>query len=149
MTSNKQFCTFYLGDLFMGVDVLQVQEVIRYQEMTPVPLAPDTIEGLINLRGQIVTAIDLRRRVGLPEREEDQELPTNIVLTTDDGAPVSLLVDEVGDVLEIDEDLFEMPPENLVESAREMVRGVFKLEDNLMLQIDPVKVMAISGGNDV
>ena len=133
----------------MGVDVLEVQEVIRYQEMTPVPLSASTIEGLINLRGQIVTAIDLRRRIGLPEREENQELPTNIVLNTDDGAPVSLLVDEVGDVLEINQDLFEIPPENLVKKARELVKGVFKLNNNIMLQIDPEKVMAISSGNEI
>jgi len=60
--------TFFVADLFFGVDVLRVQEVLRFQQMTRVPLAPDVIEGLINLRGQIVTAIDMRRRLGLPPR---------------------------------------------------------------------------------
>src|SRR5206468_10604632 len=101
----------YLDGLFFGVDVLTVQEVIRYQEMTRVPLAPPVVRGLINLRGQIVTAIDLRRQLELRERPADQ-LPMNVVVRTDDGA-VSLLVDEIGDVLEVSEKTFERPPETL------------------------------------
>ena len=68
MSEDRQVCTFFLDGLFFGVEVLQVQEVIRYQEMTEVPLAPSVISGLINLRGQIVTAIDLRKRLDLRER---------------------------------------------------------------------------------
>ena len=97
MADERQYCTFYLDGHYFGVDVLKVQEVIRYQEMTRVPLAPPVVRGLINLRGQIVTAIDLRRRLDLPDRPADQ-LPVNVVVQTDDGA-VSLLVDEIGDVL--------------------------------------------------
>jgi purine-binding chemotaxis protein CheW len=104
MIDSKQFCTFFLNGLFFGVEVLKVQEVIRYQEMTGVPLASRTIQGLINLRGQIVTAIDLRRRLELPPRTGDQ-LPMNVVVRTDDGA-VSLLVDEIGEVVEIEHDNF-------------------------------------------
>ena len=81
MTDNKQFATFFLNGLFFGVEVLKVQEVIRYQEMTRVPLAPAMIEGLINLRGQIITAIDLRRRLELPPRAKGQ-LPMNVVVRT-------------------------------------------------------------------
>jgi len=101
--------------------VLKVQEVIRYQGMTRVPLAPAMIQGLINLRGQIVTAIDLRRRLELAPREADQ-LPMNVVVRGDDGA-VSLLVDEIGDVVEIQEDIYERPPETLKGVARELVQG--------------------------
>jgi purine-binding chemotaxis protein CheW len=85
MTDNKQFATFFLNGLFFGVEVLKVQEVIRYQEMTRVPIAPAMIQGLINLRGQIITAIDLRRRLEMPPRAENQ-LPMNVVVRTDDGA---------------------------------------------------------------
>ena len=95
MADEHQFCTFVLGGHHFGIDVLKVQEIIRYQEMTRVPLAPPVVRGLINLRGQIVTAIDLRRRLELPERTDGQ-LPVNVVVKTDDGA-VSLLVDEIGD----------------------------------------------------
>ena len=108
MITASQFCTFYLDNQMYGVDVQSVQEVIRYQEMTDVPLAPDSVVGLINLRGQIVTAIDLRTRLGLANRPEGQ-LPMNVVVQSDDGA-ISLLVDQIGDVQEIDTDHFESLP---------------------------------------
>ncbi|HEY9073267.1 MAG TPA: chemotaxis protein CheW, partial [Desulfobaccales bacterium] len=95
MAGKKQFSTFVVDHLLFGVEVEKVQEVIRYQEMTRVPLAPPVVKGLINLRGQIVTAIDLRRRLGLRERAT-ADLPMNVVIRHDDGA-VSLLVDEIGD----------------------------------------------------
>ena len=79
--SPKQFCTFFLNGFFFGVEVLNVQEVIRYQEMTRVPLAPCTVQGLINLRGQIVTAIDLRERLSFPPRGEEDALPTKMALS--------------------------------------------------------------------
>src|SRR5438034_5125162 len=111
MAARHQYCTFHVGGYYFGLDVLNVQEIIRYQAMTRVPLAPPVVQGLINLRGQIVTAIDLRRRLRLNERPAER-LPMNIVLRTDDG-PVSLLVDEIGDVLQVSEEVFECPPETL------------------------------------
>ena len=134
MSTPKQFCTFYVDGLFFGVEVLRVQEVIRFQEMTRVPLASNVVSGLINLRGQIVTAIDLRRRLVLRDRAPDL-LPMNVVVRTDDGA-VSLLVDEIGDVLEVDESTYERPPETLTGVARQLVRGVYKLKGQLLLIID-------------
>jgi len=107
MSKTHQICTFKLADLFLGVDTEIVQEVLRPLVMTPVPLAPQTVQGLINLRGQIVTGIDLRRRLELPEPEKDRA-SMNVVVRTWAG-PVSLLVDEIGDVLEVDEDSFEGP----------------------------------------
>ena len=101
------------------------------------PLAPPVVRGLINLRGQIVTALDLRRRLELAERPADQ-LPMNIVVHTDDGA-VSLLVDEIGDVLEVPESAFERPPETLKGPARDLVRGTFKVGDGLVLLLDAAK----------
>jgi purine-binding chemotaxis protein CheW len=134
INGSKQFATFHLHGLFLGVDVLKVQEVIRYQEMTPVPIAPPMIRGLINLRGQIITAIDLRRRLELPDRAADQ-LPMNVVIRTDDGG-VSLLVDEIGDVVEISESRFERVPETVTGAARDLIEGVYKLEDRLLLILD-------------
>jgi len=107
----RQFCTFHLDDHLFGVDVLDVQEVIRYQAMTHVPLAPRVVEGLINLRGQIVTAVDLRARLELPSRPEGQ-LPMNVVVHTEDG-PVSFLVDKIGDVLDVSEADYEPVPDTL------------------------------------
>ena len=134
MANAQQFCTFYVDGQFFGVPVQQVQEVIRYQEMTRVPLVPPVIRGLINLRGQIVVAIDLRRRLNASERPEGK-LPMNVVVRTTDGA-VSLLVDEIGDVLEVQEDTFERPPETLRSRPRELVRGVHKLPHQLLLILD-------------
>ena len=142
MSDSKQFCTFFINGLFFGIEVLKVQEVIRYQEMTRVPLAPNMIQGLINLRGQIVTAIDLRRRLELPARGEDQ-LPMNVVVRTDDGA-VSLLVDEIGDVVEIQDDVRERPPETLRGVARELVTGVYKLKERLLLVLDTEKTVTLT-----
>ena len=91
-----QLCTFRAGDLLLGVDVHVVQEVNRFQEMTPVPLSGPGIEGLINLRGEIVTAIDLRRQLGLEARDEEVH-PMNVVVRTGGGI-ACLLVDEIGDL---------------------------------------------------
>jgi purine-binding chemotaxis protein CheW len=140
MTAERQFCTFYLQELFFGVEVQQVQEVIRYQSTTRVPLATDVVGGLINLRGQIVTAIDLRRRIGLPHRPNDEQ-PMNVVVRAEGGA-VSLLVDEIGDVVEVDEKMFEPPPDSLQGSGRELVKGVYKLKDALLLVLDTERALS-------
>ena len=145
MAENQQYCTFYLDGYFFGVEVMKVQEVLRYQEMTRVPLAPEEVRGLINLRGHIVTAIDMRRRLKLKERTDDQ-VPMNVVVRTEDGE-ISLLVDEIGDVLEMDDSNFERPPETIDETTRELVRGVYKLQDKLLLVLDSEKVVNLANGN--
>jgi purine-binding chemotaxis protein CheW len=136
---SSQYSTFYVDGLFFGVEVLHVQEVLRFQEMTRIPLAPPTIEGLINLRGQIVTAIDMRRRLGLHPRTES-EIPMNVVLRSDDGA-VSLLVDEIGDVVDVGEDSREPVPENISGSQRELLTGVAKLDKRLVLILDTRRLL--------
>jgi purine-binding chemotaxis protein CheW len=141
MATLKQFATFYLDRLLFGVEVSTVQEVIRYQEMTRVPLAPSVVTGLINLRGQIVTAFDLRGRLELAQRAPDR-LPMNVVVRAADEA-VSLLVDEIGDVLEVDDQSFESPPETLKGVARELIRGAYKLKDRLLLVLDTEKAVSI------
>jgi purine-binding chemotaxis protein CheW len=134
MAHTSQFCTFYLDRLLFGVELKNVQEVIRSLDMTKVPLAPAVVSGLINLRGQIVTAVDLRRRLELEPRPADM-LAMNVVVRSEDGA-VSLLVDEIGDVVEVEEDSFEPPPETLRGPVRAMIVGVHKLEDRLMHVLD-------------
>lgn len=141
METERQFCTFVLGDLFFGIEVHTVQEVIRAQMMTRVPLAQRAIRGLINLRGQIVTAIDLRERLGLPPLDNGRE-PMNVVVRTAEGA-VSLLVDEIGDVLETEAGQYEEPPETLPAWARELITGVYKLPDRLLLVLDTDKTLML------
>jgi purine-binding chemotaxis protein CheW len=145
--ASGQYSTFFIEDLFFGIDVLQVQEVLRYQEMTRVPLAPGVIEGLINLRGQIVTAVDMWRRLGLSPRA-DGRTPMNMVVRTEDG-PVSLLVDEIGDVVEVQADTFERPPENIDEAARDLILGVYKLKDRLLLVLETAKTVDLAVGATV
>ncbi len=139
--AEQRFSTFYLDGLYFGVEVEQVQEVLRHQTMTRVPVAAPVIGGLINLRGQIVTAIDLRRRLGLADRAADQ-LPMNVVVRTDEGV-VSLLVDEIGDVVEVKEESFEAPPDTLKGESRELVRGVYKLKDRLLLVLNTARTLDI------
>ena len=130
MAQTQQFCTFYLDKLMFGVQLEKVQEVIRYLEITQIPLAPRVVSGLMNLRGQIVTGIDLRRRLDLSDRP-GETAPMNVVIRTADGA-VSLLVDEIGDLVEVTEESFERPPETLQGKVREVILGVHKLEKSLM-----------------
>lgn len=142
MEDERQYCTFVVAGHYFGLDVLSVQEVLRYQEMTRVPLAPPEVAGLINLRGQIVTAIDLRRRLGLGDRPANQ-IPLNVVVQTEDGA-VSLLVDEIGDVLKVSEKLFEPPPETVRGIARDLIRGAYKLTDRLLLILDTERTVSLT-----
>ncbi|XZE19555.1 chemotaxis protein CheW [Pirellulaceae bacterium SH449] len=146
MPISSQLCTFFLDSQMFGIDVQTVQEVIRYQQMTDIPLAPDAVCGLINLRGQIVTAIDLRKRLGLPSRPEGQ-LPMNVVVRSDDGA-VSLLVDQIGDVQESDLENFESPPETLRGGARQLIRGAYKMQDRLLLILDTERVIDVTSISD-
>jgi purine-binding chemotaxis protein CheW len=140
--SGRQYSTFYVGGLSLGIEVVKVQEVLRYQEMTRVPLAPPVVEGLINLRGQIVTAIDMRRRLGLSPRGP-QETPMSMVVRSEDGA-VSLLVDEIGDVVEVSQSCYEPPPVNMHSSQRELIDGVYKLDGGLLLVLNAERVLHLA-----
>lgn len=143
MIEDRRLCTFVLDGHSFGIDVVKVQEVIRFQEMTRVPLAPRAVSGLINLRGQIVTAIDLRRRLDLPDRPADRS-PVNVVVSTSEGA-ISLLVDEIGEVIQVSEAAFERPPETLRGPARDLIRGAYKLDDRLLLVFDIEKALQTGG----
>jgi purine-binding chemotaxis protein CheW len=129
-----QYCTFRLDGHLFGIPVETVQEVLRHQSMTGVPLAPPEVSGLLNLRGQIVVTVDLRVRLGLPARAADA--PTvNVVVHTHEGT-VSLLVDQIGDVLEPADATFEPVPETVPSALREVVDRVCKLDGELMLVLD-------------
>lgn len=137
----EQLVTFRVDDLTLGVDVLRVQEVIRHQDMTPVPLAPPVIRGLINLRGQIVTAIDLRRRLGAPPAGAGRP-PMNVVVRTADRV-VSLLVDDIGDVLEVDEQQREPVPDTLQPPVRDVAAGIVKLPRQLLVVLDVDRTLTL------
>ena len=132
--ATSQLATFWLdGDLF-GVEVEHVQEVLRSQSITRVPLAPAAVAGLINLRGQVVTAIELRERLGRKPRPEGQEAVVIVVRLR--GEAVSLLVDSIADVVDVDVRDFEAPPDTLDGSGRDLIRGAYKLSGQLLLALD-------------
>lgn len=137
---GRQLATFVLGGAHYGVDVLLVQEALRSQERTPVPLAPAGVAGLVNLRGEVVLSVDLRHRLGLAPLAEDDE-PMMVVVQVD-GEPISLLVDEVGDVVDVEESQFETPPDTLDPALRELIVGAYKLPDGLLLALDVVRATA-------
>lgn len=140
VAAPQNYCTFYLDKYYFGIEVEQVQEIIRFQEITPVALAPEVVKGLINLRGQIVTAVDLRSLLELPDRAEG-EVPMNIVVKTPLGA-FSLLADRIGDVLELSDDSFESPPDNLTGMARELIQRAYKLDNGLLLTMAIQKLVS-------
>ncbi|MDM8554039.1 chemotaxis protein CheW [Desulfococcaceae bacterium HSG7] len=140
MEERFQFCTFMLEKFLFGVEAHKVQEICLYQEMTRVPLAPPDISGLLNLRGQIITAIELRCKLGFDPRPDKQK-PMNIVLRASSGA-VSLLVDEIGDVIEVEDRYFEPPPETLDAELREIVVGVYKLEKHQLMHVIDIEKVA-------
>ena len=147
MTSARQFCTFYLDHLLFGVESQKIQEVVTYRELRPVPLAPPVVSGLMNLRGQVVVVLELRRQLELPERPSDMP-PVCLVVHAASGT-VCLLADEVGNVVEVEDATFEPSPETLSERLRSVILGVHKLEHQLMHVLDTdraCEVQAVSPG---
>ncbi len=135
MSNLEQICTFTLDGLFLGIDVNDIHEVLLAQPLTPVPLAHPIVSGLINMRGQIVAAIDLRRVLRLPARAADDPPPVNVVVRN--GAIlVSLLVDKVGDVMEVESRLFTSPPDSTAAETRNLFRGAYQLSPQLLIVFD-------------
>ena len=137
MTLN-QYCSFAVADSLYGVRVEFVQELLRIQRMTPVPLAPQAVCGLINLRGQIVPALEARERLFLPARGEG-EPSMNVVLRSAAGA-VALVVDSIGDVIEADDAKFEAVPETVAARGKEFIVAACKLDNRLLLILDAVAI---------
>ncbi|MBK9518529.1 MAG: chemotaxis protein CheW [Anaeromyxobacter sp.] len=139
MAEPLLICTFTLAGQEFALPVSQIQEVVRHLTTTPVPLAPPAVRGLANLRGTVATSIDLRRRLGLPDRAVGAGEVT-VVVRGDEG-PVCLVVDDVGDVVEIDPDSLERAPETLRPAVRELVRGICRLHDHLILLLDTTRAL--------
>lgn len=134
MLREQKYCTFRLAGQLFGLPVEGVQEILRSQPLTPVPLAADEVRGLMNLRGLIVLAIDLRRRLGLPDRDGANPCK-NVVVRTDRG-PVALQVDEVGDVISVDVASSDQIPMYVSESVRAMIECAHKLPQELLLVLN-------------
>jgi purine-binding chemotaxis protein CheW len=139
-TKPREICTFLLAGYLFGLDVMEVREVIPARRITRVPLAPPTVAGLLNVRGHLVTAIDLRPHLGLPSAPVKAE-QMNLVMRTADGS-ASLLVDVVGEVIEVAPGAWEAAPPTLRGPARDLIHAVAKLSDRLLLQLNPAAVLA-------
>lgn len=135
MTASRlQLCTFRLGELYLGLDVREVQEVLYQPDITVVPGAHEAVRGLINLRGQIATSVDLRRRFGMPEADSGLR-PIHVVVRPD-GEWISLVVDRIADVLDVDPEVYEPPPETLDPAYQGLILGTYKLANELLLIVD-------------
>jgi purine-binding chemotaxis protein CheW len=142
MAANQRYATCFLNGICFGVHIEKVQEVLEFQEITPVPLSPAVLPGIINLRGQILTSIDLKTRMGLSASETDEQ-PMMIVVRTSEG-PMNLVVDKIGSVLDVDPDLFEEPTETLKAGVRAVTSHVCKLESGLVLVLDTEKIIQLA-----
>lgn len=140
MGSDRLYCTFYVGQQYYGISVREVQEVLVHQPLTSVPLAPPALAGLMNLRGQIITTLDLRKILLTGEQDAGHE-PINVVVRHD-GAEISLLVDRIGDVIHVGAAAMEPPPTTLQESTRQFLAGIFPLAQDLLLVLDVDHMLA-------
>jgi len=138
MSKTTEFITFYLGDFFFGIIATDVLELNRDLKITPVPKSPKTIRGIVNLRGEIVPAINMHERFKLGSAcREDGAI--SIILQSD-KVTIAALVDDVGEIITLHQDTFEPPPKNFPEASKELIVGVHKLTNRLLLIVDAKKI---------
>ena len=146
MSLTTDFATFYLGGLYFGITATDVLELNKNLDVTRVPKSPKTVRGIMNLRGQLVPAIDMYERLGLENTSHQQE--TISIILQCEGMLIALLVDNVGEIIPLEQNTFEPPPNNFPKMSRELVLGVHKLPEKLLLILDPkqlIKGIAFSG----
>ncbi|HEU4724167.1 MAG TPA: chemotaxis protein CheW [Candidatus Eisenbacteria bacterium] len=143
MADERLLCTFRVADHLLGLDIAVVQEVLRRQEITRLPLSSPAVRGIINLRGHIVPAVDLRCCLDLPAAERGEDRATIVVRGREDAA-ASLLVDEIGDVVQVADSSRERAPETVNGIARQLIHGVFPLHDRLLLELELGEVLRVA-----
>ncbi|MBU6234557.1 MAG: chemotaxis protein CheW [Alphaproteobacteria bacterium] len=136
---TTEFLTIVVNGQMFGIPVLQVQDVLRQQSVTRVPLAPPEVAGALNLRGRIVTAINVRCRLGLPDMDEGTK--TMSVVVEHEHELYSLIIDKVGDVLSMKNEDFESVPPTLDPAWRDIANGIFRLENQLMVVVDVARLL--------
>jgi purine-binding chemotaxis protein CheW len=139
LSEGQDYTTFHIGELFFGIPAIDVVELSRNLDVTAVPKGPSFVSGLMNLRGQLVPAVDMHIRLGIGDSKSDGK-GVSIILSSS-GAQVALIVDAVGEILSLNSNFFEPPPNKLTALAKEVVLGVYKLPDRLLLILDPVKIV--------
>ena len=143
----QEFVTVTIADQMFGIPVLQVHDVLGSVKLTNIPLAPPEVAGALNLRGRIVTCIDIRKRLGLPQADQDHK-PMSVVVEHH-GEPYSLLIDSVGEVLSLRTDKLEMNPGTMDSRWREVSSGIYRTEDNLLVILQIDRLLDFAGGANV
>ena len=143
MAGDRLLCTFRVAGHLLGLDISVVQEVLRRQEITRLPLSSPAVRGIINLRGHIVPAVDLRCCLDLPAAERGEDRAT-IVVRGREAAAASLLVDEIGDVIQVTEATRERAPETVQGISRQLIHGVFPLQERLLLELELGEVLRVA-----
>jgi purine-binding chemotaxis protein CheW len=141
---SNQLLTFSLAGQLFGVPVLEVNDVLGPQKITKMPLAPPAVAGVMNLRGRIVTAIDVRRCLNQPPREEGAT--STSVVVDHDSELFSLIIDSIGDVLHLSQDSFETAPATLDEAWRSVSSGIHKLQDQILVVLNVEQLLDMAGG---
>jgi len=129
--------TFYMGDFLLGITADKIVEINKDLEITPVPLADDYILGIMNLRGQIITVIDLAKKIGLKNKITPN---LNLIIKTQDEAPISFVIEKIGDILEIPVSKLEKPPEKMEGIDKEYVEKIYQLPNKLLLLLNLEKI---------
>jgi len=142
---DVEYVTFRVGDQWLGIPVVMVQEVLTAQRIARVPLAPAEVHGFLNLRGQIVSAIDLRTRLGLPVREDGARFMNVVVRDRDEL--FAFLVDEVGDVQAVGAGGLEVPPSTLDQRWRQVCDGVVRRKADLLVAVNAAKLLQVAETN--
>ncbi len=137
--------TFLLDNVIYGVDVTQVREVKNFEGATPVPYAPHYVKGVTNLRGEVIPVIDLRKRIGLIDKKDEEGV--RIMIIVQDKHPIGVIVDAVVEVLTLQKQNIEPSPENLFTGRSEGVVGVAKHDKDLIVLLDVLKVVSNDMGN--
>lgn len=140
MQGTTEYLVVYIAGQMFGIPVLQIQDVLGEQKVTPVPLAPPEISGALNLRGRIVTAVNVRKRLGLEQVCDSDNRKMSVVVESGNEL-YSLVIDKVGDVLALGSDTFESTPNTLDSVWREVAMGIHRLDDQLMVVMDVSKLL--------
>lgn len=144
---TRRFVTFQLADETYGIDVMTVQEVLRVTEIAPVPGAPDYVNGIVNLRGNVVTVIDGRKRLGLMPNEIDDD--TRIVIIESNKQVIGMMVDSVADVVNVDVAEIDLPPNVGNDESSQYINGVVSQETGLLILMDVGKLLTDGQWDDL
>ena len=141
MAERVKYATFFLSGIYFGLPAIQVQEVLECLDVVQVPLAPAALPGIINLRGQIIPVLDLGRRLDLPANQNQSREQSRMMVIRTEECPVSMLIDHVGEILDVDSTCFEKPAETLKSTIRAVTTHVCRLDERLLLILDGEKLI--------